>query len=90
MMTVQELKALIANLPDDAVVEVGESGGDYSDYLTVSFPQPDGRDEVIDLEEFKPGETYGQYKARKEEEGRKGREFAAFLDGLLHEKPGNT
>ena len=90
MMTIRELKELIANLPDDATIQVNGEPGEYADYLSVSFPRQGGRSEVIFLDEFKPGETYDEYKARKWEEGRKGREFAIFLDRLLNEKLGDA
>jgi hypothetical protein len=76
-ITVGELRRLLANMPEEAVVEVSERG-----YLTVTF-HPDGRRETVPLDDIQKGETYEAYTTRKEKEKEPAGRFAAFLDGLL-------
>jgi hypothetical protein len=77
-ITVGELRRLLANMPEEAVIEVSERG-----YLTLMFLHPDGRCERVDLDDIEPGETYHAYKARKERQAQPGNDFAGFLNGLL-------
>jgi hypothetical protein len=61
-MTVDELRAKLANLPGDAVVEC-ETGGDYLTWIQVAWDGDDG-EERHDLDDIRPGDTAADVVAR--------------------------
>ena len=61
-MTVGELRALLANIPADAVVSC-ETEGDYITFLTLESTGG----ERFDLDDLQPGDTFEAVKARRDE-----------------------